>query len=107
MKGLSCNPMHRFQGRFLPLPTLPVGAWKARRHLGQLARLTVAPALLGAFAGIEFSREGPRIAAVAAYGLFVVAYVAMRAWDVWQFRRARLRLAAARTRLARREGHNT
>ena len=101
MKALSCNLMRRNEARFMLPPKLPVVAWKARRRLGGLGRLAVAPTLVGAFAGVELSGQGIRIAAVTGYSVFVLTHVAVRVWGTWQVRRARLRLAAARTRMAR------
>jgi len=89
------------EARFMLLPKLPVVAWKARRRLGGLGRLAVAPTLVGAFAGVELSGNGIRIALVAGYSVFVLTHVAVRVWDAWQLRRARLRLAAARARMPR------
>ena len=57
---------------------------------------------IGAFAGIELAGRGVFTAAIAAYGTFVVAQLAVVYWGRWQLHRARLRLAAARAGMHRR-----
>jgi hypothetical protein len=94
----------RFNERwFMFLPRRRASIWRVSRPGRQFVRLAVVPTLVGAFAGVEVSRLGLTVAVIAAYGTFLIAEGAVRGWDVWQFRRARQRLAAARARTPRRE----
>ena len=91
----------RDERRFVFLPARKASVWIVHRRVRQFARLAVMPAMVGAFAGVEVARLGPAVAVIAAYGTFLIAEGAVRGWDIWQFRRARQRLATARARTPR------
>jgi len=78
------------------------GAKHPLLDLRLIGRMVVAPVGIGAFAGIELAGRGVFTAAIAAYGTFVVAQLAVVYWGRWQLHRARLRLAAARAGMHRR-----
>jgi hypothetical protein len=65
-------------------------------YAGAVGRLILGPLIVAVFSGVELARYGVFTAAAAAYFVFAVTQVAVDAWNRFQLRQARRRLAFRR-----------